>query len=357
MLSTIPRPAARRANYSRTQPARASSGDPAPEAPVLTALQKIEAKLSGSADFRAHAPRRLGGTVLSVEVLIGVPAGKVSTATFPLILKGICDRAELEARERPELGGIRIAVRCQAPGDFHPGAGDPGRGPDPGGGDLRGAILVYPFAESAVESILQRNGAVSVLESYDRVGIDVIDTDDEAAISSLVGSLHDAWHTRIGFLSWDYPIDGHWVGRRFSGFAKGLGARGLMLNRGWVLNVEGGPRLDPEHVADRAARAVADSGVTAWVCAADHQAYPLIRGLQARGIRVPQDCSVTGFDGLEPPPGSPRATSVRVAHEHIGSSALTRMINRIMYPSSPTRKILVNAHPIPGETIAPPRRP
>jgi LacI family transcriptional regulator len=185
----------------------------------------------------------------------------------------------------------------------------------------------------------------------------VIDTDDEAAVSSLVGSLHDAGHTQIGFLSWNYPVDGHWVGRRFSGFAKGLDSRGLMLNRGWVLNVGGGLRLDPDHVAEMAARAVTDSGVTAWVCAADHQAYPLISSLQARGIRVPEDCSVTGFDGLESPPGLPRATSVRVAHEHIGSSALTRMINRIMYPSSPTRRILVSAQPVPGETIAPPRRP
>jgi LacI family transcriptional regulator len=115
--------------------------------------------------------------------------------------------------------------------------------------------------------------------------------------------------------------------------------------------------MDPERVAERAARLVTQSGVTAFVCAADHQAYPLIQGLQARGIRVPLDCSVTGFDGLEPPPGLPKATSVRVAHEHIGSSALTRMINRIMYPSSPTRKILVNAQYVPGETIAAPRRP
>jgi LacI family transcriptional regulator len=318
----------------------------------MTRLREIEGKLSG-ADFSPNTPRRAGGTTLSVEVLIGVPAGRVATATFPLILKGVCDRAVVEARERPEIGNIQISVRCRAPGDFHPEA----EAASAADGPLHGSILVYPFAESAVESILARRCAVSVLEGYGRAAIDVIDTDDEAAVSDLVGVLHDAGHTRIGFLSWDYPVDGHWVGRRFNGFSKGLGARGLMLNRGWVLNVGGGPRLDPEHVAELAARAVADSGVTAWVCAADHQAYPLIRSLQARGIRVPEDCSVTGFDGLEPPPGLPRATSVRVAHEHIGSSALTRMINRIIYPSSPTRRILVSAHPVPGDTVAPPRLP
>jgi LacI family transcriptional regulator, galactose operon repressor len=357
MLSTIPRPAAKRRNFSRPQPPRASVGEPADGAPELTQLQEIAAKICGGPNLSPHASRHSGGTVLSVEVLIGIPTGRVATATFPLILKGICDRAELETRDRPEIGSIRIAVRCQAPGEFHPEAEDRSAPREAGGHGLSGTILVYPFAESAVESVLRRNCAVSVLESYSRLGIDVIDTDDEAAISSLVGSLHAAGHTRIGFVSWDYPVGGHWVGRRFNGFDIGIRAMGLRLNRDWVLNVGDGPRLSPEQVADRAARAFAESRVTAWVCAADHQAYPLIQGLQARGIRVPQDCSVTGFDGLEPPAGLPRAASVRVAHDHIGSSALTRMVNRIMYPSSPPRKILVNAQPVPGETIAAPGQP
>jgi LacI family transcriptional regulator len=325
---------------------------------MLTRVQEMAAKISGCSKLDLHAPRHLGGKDLTVDVLVGVPAGRVATATFPLILKGISDRAEIEVRERPEIGNLKIAISFPAPGDFHPDAGCRAGTSESREGGLHGVILIYPFEESAVESVLRQGCAVSVLESYDRLGIDVIDTDDEAAISSLVGSLHAMGHARLGFLSWDYPVGGHWVGRRFNGFVAGLEARGLGLESQWVLNAgEGHARMTPEEVADAAARAVRVSGVTAWVCAADHQAYPLIRSLQARGIRVPQDCSVTGFDGLEAPEGLPRATSVRVAHEHIGSSALTRMINRIMYPSSPPRKILVDAQPIPGDTIAAPREP
>ena len=109
--------------------------------------------------------------------------------------------------------------------------------------------------------------------------------------------------------------------------------------------------------AEIAALRTRESGVTAWVCAEDHHAYQLIQRLEAAGLRVPQDCSVTGFGGIEPPAGLPRATSLRAPHEHIGSSALTRMVNRVMYPSSPRRKILVEAQFVPGETVAAPRRP
>lgn len=285
---------------------------------------------------------------ITIGVLIGIPAGNVAMATFPYILKGIRDRAQIER--------VNIDVYYQAPSDFHP---ETGRQPifrHIRENDWRGSILIYPFAESAVESILQKISSVAVLESYSHAGLDIIDTDDASAVLSLVECLHNAGHRRIGFLSWHYPIGGHWVARRFSGYVEALFFHGLDFHPEWVLNVHrNSPVLTPQQVAEQVARLVREQGVTAWVCAADHQAYPLIQELQARGIRVPEDCSITGFDGLEPPAGSPRATSMRVPHEQIGSSALTRLINRIERPNSPRRKILVEAELVQGETIAPPR--
>ena len=298
------------------------------------------------------------GAHLSIDILVGIPAGEVASATFLRILEGVHERAQVEVRERPEIGSLRVSVHREAPENFHP----EGRRQDPPGtlppqGE-HGTIFVYPFAASAVERVSRKDFTVSVLECYSGLGVDTIDTDDDEAIALLVGRLTAAGHSRIGFLSWDYPVGGHWVERRYSGFARGLRARGLSVNRDWVLNAgEGFTRLDPAQVSSAVALRIRESGVTAWVCAADHQAYSLIQSLQALGFRVPRDCSVTGFDGLEPPPGLPRVASASVAHEHIGSSAITRMINRIMYPSSPPRKILVGAQAVPGETIAAPSQP
>jgi len=143
------------------------------------------------------------------------------------------------------------------------------------------------------------------------------------------------------------------VARRFSGYVEALFMHGLDFRPEWVLNVhKNSPRLTPVEVADAVARNIRESGVTAWVCAADHQAYQLMTDLQARGLRVPEDVSITGFDGLEPAVSMRRVTSMRVPHEQIGSSALTRLINRIQHPQSPRRKILVEAEFVPGETIA-----
>jgi LacI family transcriptional regulator len=228
-------------------------------------------------------------------------------------------------------------------------------------GNWRGTILIYPFAEQAVEIISRRLSTVAVLESYNQPGLDIIDTDDASAISSLVARLADSGHRRIGFLSWDYPVGGHWVARRFSGYVEALFNRGLPFRPEWVLNVDKNlPRLSPTQVADAVAQKIREDHVTAWVCAADHQAYQLAHDLPVRGLRVPEDCSITGFDGLDPASGQKRVTSMRVPHEQIGSAAVTRLVNRIQHPTAPRRKILVEAEFVAGESITAPsdaRRP
>ncbi len=322
--------------------------------PAISA--ETRAKVHGAAEALGYRPspgRMLRRHVksakrITIGVLIGVPAQDVTMATFPHILKGVRDRAAVER--------VNVDIFYQAPGDFHP---ETGRQPvfrHMREHDWRGTILVYPFEESAVDLISRKISTVAVLENYSHPNLDIIDTDDAQAIEQLVECLHDAGHRRIGFLSWHYPVGGHWVARRFSGYVEAIYYHGLEFNPSWVLNVHrSAPVLTPTQVAEEAARLIREQRVTAWVCAADHQAYPLMQELRARGFQVPADVSITGVDGLEPPPGFPRATSMRVPHVQIGSSALTRLINRIERPTNPRRKILVEAELVPGETIAPPR--
>lgn len=339
---------AARLKISRTTVSRSLANHPAisPEtrARVLNMADKLGYRQSpGRAARRTKTSR-----TLTIGVLIGVPKGDVSMVTFPYILKGIRERAEIER--------VTLDVCYQAPADFHPESGRQPVFRHIRGHDWRGAILIYPFAESAVDIISRKISTVSVLESYRQPGIDIIDTDDADAILTLVERLRTLGHTRIGFMSWDYPVGGHWVARRFSGYVEALFVHGLEFRPDWVINVQKNrPQLGPAEIADTVARRTKDDGVTAWVCAADHQAYPLMQDLSARGIRVPEDCSITGFDGLEPPPGVRRVTSMRVPHEHIGSSALSRLISRIQNPTSPRRKILVEGELVEGETITAPR--
>ncbi len=338
---------AQRLNISRTTVSRSLANHPAisaeTRARVLAAAEEVGYRLSpGRAARRGKNSR-----TFTVGVLIGVPRENVTMVTYPYILKGIRDRAEIER--------VSVDVCYQPPGDFEAEQTRQTVLRQMRSNDWRGAVLIHPFPEPAVDMIAKRVSTVSVLESYNETSIDIIDTDDAPAIVDLVLRLSAAGHRRIGFVSWTYPVGGHWVARRFSGYVEALFYQGLEFRPEWVLNVhKAAPRLSPAEVSNTVAELHARDHVTAWVCAADHVAYPLMHDLQSHGIRVPEECSITGFDGLEPPAGLRRATSMRVPHEHIGSSALTRLVNRIQHPTSPRRKILVEAQLVEGETIAAP---
>lgn len=347
MLSVNQDLIAKRLNISRTTVSRSLANHPAISAETRARVLAAAEELGYRPSPGRAARRGKNSRTFTVGVLIGVPRENVTMVTYPYILKGIRDRAEIER--------VSVDVAYQPPGEFESEANRLTIMRQIRANDWRGAILIHPFPEPAVEMIASRVSTVAVLESYSHPGIDIIDTDDAPAILDLVLRLSAAGHQRIGFVSWTYPVGGHWVARRFSGYVEALFYQGLEFNPAWVINVhKQSPRLPPPQVSETVARLYARDRVTAWVCAADHQAYPLMQDLQARGIRVPEDCSITGFDGLEPPPGLRRATSMRVPHEHIGSSALTRLVNRIQHPTSPRRKILVEAQLVEGETIAGP---
>jgi len=75
-----------------------------------------------------------------------------------------------------------------------------------------------------------------------------------------------------------------------------------------------------------AAQAVIDSGATAVIAFNDLVAIGLLHALEGRGVQVPQDVSVTGFDDIPFARFSqPALTTVSVPHEELGVQAWHRM--------------------------------
>lgn len=340
---------AERLKLSRTTVSRSLANHPAISADTRAKVQSLAAKMGYRGNPTRTLRRSRQSKPLTLGVLIGVPAENVAMATFPFILQGIRDRAGMEH--------VSIDVCFENPGSFDPAVRPQGIFRNIRAGDWRGTVLIYPFPEQTVAMIARKISAVAVLESYATPGIDTIDTDDSVGILALVSRLRHAGHARIGFLTWEYPVVGHWATRRFGAYVEAMFSVGLQFHPDWTINVhKAGPHIKEDGITEQVMQRIRDDRVTAWVCAADHQAYRLMEELNARGVRVPDDCSVTGFDGLEPPQSLRRLASIRVPHEDIGSSAVARLLNRIVLPNSPRRKILVEGLLVEGETIAPPPR-
>lgn len=90
--------------------------------------------------------------------------------------------------------------------------------------------------------------------------------------------------------------------------------------------------------------------VTAAMCMSDRTAVALIAKLEARGLRVPDDLSVTGFDG------TPQAMNRRLttAVQPIAERG-RRIAQLLLDPTDQDRQVVLPVEIVPGTTVGPPR--
>ncbi len=131
------------------------------------------------------------------------------------------------------------------------------------------------------------NGALETLE-VPHVGVD-----ERVAGQIATQHLLDLGHTRIGFVAGPerfLPTREKAAGRRLALEGAGISPNGLVAHA--EFGVEGGRH---------ALRALLEKAAapTAVICSSDVMAIGALREATARGLRVPQDISIVGFDGID----------------------------------------------------------
>lgn len=140
------------------------------------------------------------------------------------------------------------------------------------------------------------------------------------------------------------------VGRaRREGYAAAMQAAGLrpnVIEGNW--QIETGYRLSLDYDFNRA-------GITAVFCANDNLALGLLRACRERGIAVPQDLSVVGFDDIpEAAYFAPPLTTVRQDFAALGQRAIRVLLSELGQ-ADPVVNRLLDLELIVRESTAPPR--
>jgi DNA-binding LacI/PurR family transcriptional regulator len=213
-----------------------------------------------------------------------------------------------------------------------------------------GLLLLYPFPRGVVDELLLKFPCVSLVEQRGAGQLDCVDVDHYQGISLVVNRLYDLGHRRIGFYSKSYKVEASWSLRRSGAYFEKMTQLGLKIREKDMINAHPKRMVSLEDSFDLAAAQV-KSGVTAFVCAADHQAYDLVRGLRERGVRVPEDVSVTGFDGIEPPEGMPALSTVEIPYRNIGYFAAKRLKDLLQKRFGPSQHILLGCQLREGATV------
>ena len=169
----------------------------------------------------------------------------------------------------------------------------------------------------------------------DAVEAPFISNDDVASMELAVGHLVSLGHTRIGLAVG--PRRFVPVLRKISGFRDSLERHlGTPDVEPWVecsmFGIEGGAA---------AAERLVERGATALVCGSDLMALGAVRAVRARGLRVPDDVSVVGYDDsvlvafTDPP-----LTTVRQSVREMGTAAVRALLDEIAGRPAPRAEYL-----------------
>jgi DNA-binding LacI/PurR family transcriptional regulator len=201
---------------------------------------------------------------------------------------------------------------------------------------------------------LRRRGLPIVLVNGYVEGVDApfISNDDVTSMELSVGHLVELGHTRIGLAVG--PQRFTTVLRKMAGFREAMRRRlGLDDVDAWIettlFSVEGG---------GAAAERLVERGATGLVCGSDLMALGAVRALRARGLHVPRDVSVVGYDdSLLVAFTDPPLTTVRQAVQAMGAAAVRALLDEIAGLPAPRAEYVFRPElVVRASTAAAPRR-
>ncbi len=171
-----------------------------------------------------------------------------------------------------------------------------------------GIILVPCMRSEKIISVLDCSGVPYILavRKFSEIRREVIRNDDPRGAAALAEHLYSLGHRRFLYVAGRWHISS--THERYNGFVSYLQSRGLPDDAVQILSGEGA-ETDPYRLFCSWLDRFPDGRlpVTAIFSFSDHMVGSIYRALRERGIRVPEDVSVVGYDNneysamLEPP--------------------------------------------------------
>jgi DNA-binding LacI/PurR family transcriptional regulator len=176
-----------------------------------------------------------------------------------------------------------------------------------------GLVFLAPTHARRIVSLVQERTTATIMIDFALPFTDCVLTDNLDGMRQVVDHLKALGHRRL-YLGSGYPYGSNTTNEneRAAAFAFLLADRGLEGEVG---------SLDPAHVVRMVRRR---KGPTAVLFNRDDPALDAMEALRAAGLRVPQDVSVTGFDGWSARPDDTLTTLV-VDRPGLGQVAVQRL--------------------------------
>lgn len=200
---------------------------------------------------------------------------------------------------------------------------------------LATALRSYPLLDTLVDSGLP---VVLVNRTMDEAGISMVSGDDHQGIGLAVKHLVELGHRRIAFAG--AALSASTGFNRYQHFLAWMVSLGLSVDEDLIVFA---PWFSKEAGAEATAELLErDRAFTAVVAASDMIALGCYRALRERGLKVPDDVSVVGYNGSRwCDEFAPPLTSIHVPKYEIGLQTAQVLLTMLEVPGSAPANILL----------------
>ncbi len=190
-----------------------------------------------------------------------------------------------------------------------------------------GVIVIGQVSRKYVEALKNTNIPLLLVDFYDsRFNVDSVNSDSFHGGYILTDHLVENGHSRIGFIGTINATSS--INDRFLGYIKCIMENRLEYRSEWLLD----DRDDTGTLFERID--FPKNMPTAFVCNSDETAFRVISALRAKGVRVPEDISVVGYDNYTVSDICiPAITTVEVDLEQMASVSVEIMARKLADPS------------------------
>lgn len=177
---------------------------------------------------------------------------------------------------------------------------------------------------------------------------DILLMENEHSIYHLTRNLLDNGYHRIGFVG-DYRHCKSF-GERWMGYNRALLENGIPVSPSLsILDEDRFFLFETDWIEKRLEQL--DELPDAFVCANDFIAVRLMKALKSKGLSIPEEIGVTGFDNAtESRIVEPHLTTVHIYSSEMGIKAAEMLLTRIRYPEQPYQVVHVQTRPLLRES-------
>ena len=208
-----------------------------------------------------------------------------------------------------------------------------------------GVIIIGQVSRRYIERISKVELPLVFVDFYDnRFDVDSVNSDSFHGGYILTDYLVEKGHRQIGFVGTVNATSS--INDRFLGYIKCLMENDLEYRREWTLDDRSGRSQLFNQIE------FPDELPTAFVCNCDETAFRVISALRSKGVRVPEDISVVGYDNYTVSSICiPTITTVEVDLEKMAAESVDLIVKKLDDPGYSVGRIIISGKLIEKNSV------